>query len=549
MAKILDTHEWICNYCNKYYQHPIVLPCGETMCNSHVLEIENHLSYNSNEFECKFCREKHNIPKEGFKLNKALFKIMNVNMHLCPNHKKVKTKLDEINEIVNDYETGDLINADNYLFEFFSILKNQLDLQKEIAISQITKSYDESFARLQSFEKECKQNSSKVNRLHLAGLKNTLIKKWNDQLRTPNLDKQKLDDVSLEIDSSMFSVKSKLNNYKSNLLMNKQCQFEPSNHSNCFGNLIIRDLKDRKISSDFGQNVLTLKGHHDWVTSVQVIESKNIIISGSSDNRIKIWSLRTGDCMKTLRKHTDHISSLLLISNDLLISASYDETIRLWTLVDDEEDYLNINRINLDDACTCLCNLNENFVCCGLADGSICLLDVIKFSTIESSLFREHKNKVNCVIKLSASLIATASNDTTINIIKYNNEKFKLVKILKGHESSVLSLLINQKEIDTIFSGSRDKTIKLWNIKNGVMLKSFNMGFPVLTLKQLSMTMLIVGLASDNQNILLYDTDRHKYIRTLNAHIKYVEGIELLSNDLGKFISFSTDNTIKIWKI
>ena len=51
---------------------------------------------------------------------------------------------------------------------------------------------------------------------------------------------------------------------------------------------------------------------------------------GGSDKTIKIWDLKTGNCIKTLRCHTSWVRSLAVLSDGALASGNNDSTINLW---------------------------------------------------------------------------------------------------------------------------------------------------------------------------------------------------------------------------
>ena len=78
-------------------------------------------------------------------------------------------------------------------------------------------------------------------------------------------------------------------------------------------------------------------------------------------------------------------------------------------------------------------------------------------------------------INKTGELLVTGGADNSIRIINNFSEMFKKFSketdqtnfeldpiILEGHSSSIISLTIDNESI-LIFSGSKDKTIKVWN--------------------------------------------------------------------------------------
>jgi len=59
---------------------------------------------------------------------------------------------------------------------------------------------------------------------------------------------------------------------------------------------------------------------------------ENKIISGSSDNTVRIWNMK-GTLLNILKGHTDEVYSICLSpSGNRILSASYDKTIRIWNI-------------------------------------------------------------------------------------------------------------------------------------------------------------------------------------------------------------------------
>ncbi|GAA6619659.1 NB-ARC domain-containing protein [Scytonema sp. NUACC26] len=90
-----------------------------------------------------------------------------------------------------------------------------------------------------------------------------------------------------------------------------------------------------------GQCLRTFQGHTSWVFSVAFAAQSSVdssldseygyLASGSLDRTVKIWDVRTGQCLKTLQGHTNQVSSVAFSSDgQILASSSTDETIELW---------------------------------------------------------------------------------------------------------------------------------------------------------------------------------------------------------------------------
>ena len=66
--------------------------------------------------------------------------------------------------------------------------------------------------------------------------------------------------------------------------------------------------------------------------------SEEVLASGSMDNTIRIWNLRSKEALQVLSGHTDYVRGLAQLSDTQLASASDDKTIRLWNFAKPEDD-------------------------------------------------------------------------------------------------------------------------------------------------------------------------------------------------------------------
>jgi hypothetical protein len=84
-----------CKKCKMYYSHPVILPCGNNICEEHINQAIR--DNNSQSFKCFFCFKDHKAPEEnGFILNRPFIDILNMNMHLGDKTKRIKKLIDDL---------------------------------------------------------------------------------------------------------------------------------------------------------------------------------------------------------------------------------------------------------------------------------------------------------------------------------------------------------------------------------------------------------------------------------------------------------------------
>ncbi|KAH6597123.1 hypothetical protein BASA61_003258 [Batrachochytrium salamandrivorans] len=75
-----------------------------------------------------------------------------------------------------------------------------------------------------------------------------------------------------------------------------------------------------------------MKGHKGDIYCLELLNGRSRLASGSSDNTIKIWNTRGGNCIMTLKGHQQAVTCLKA-SHPYLFSSSLDRSIRKWDLV------------------------------------------------------------------------------------------------------------------------------------------------------------------------------------------------------------------------
>ena len=69
------------------------------------------------------------------------------------------------------------------------------------------------------------------------------------------------------------------------------------------------------------------------MNAVALAADGRTIVSGSTDNTIKVWDLKSGDCLRTLGGHSSSVYAVALaVDGRTIVSGSTDNTIKVWDL-------------------------------------------------------------------------------------------------------------------------------------------------------------------------------------------------------------------------
>jgi WD40 repeat protein len=116
--------------------------------------------------------------------------------------------------------------------------------------------------------------------------------------------------------------------------------------------------------------------------------------------------------------------------------------------------------------------------------------------------------------------------------------------ILKGHTGNVMSVAVISKNI--IVSASEDKTLKIWDIKEGKQLKTLKGHTGVVLDVAIHPDGYVISV-SDDETIKIWDWENNKIVRTLKGHDGAVRSVAILPDK--RIITSSNDRTLKIWDI
>lgn len=245
----------------------------------------------------------------------------------------------------------------------------------------------------------------------------------------------------------------------------------------------------------------TLSGHRDPITSVAFHPSFSIIATSSEDSSIKIYDWETGDFERTLKSHTKSVNDIDFqverttpsLGQEkkeplLLASCSSDLTIKLW---DADNDYNCLRTLHGHDhviSAVRFLPTAGTHLASASRDRSIRIWDASTgFCT--KTIDEAHGDWVRCLTpSFDGKLLLTGGSDQLVKIHELSSGNLKID--FRGHEHVVecavfappssynhiakLCGVTVTRITSFVATGSRDKTIKLWNTENGSCIKTLS---------------------------------------------------------------------------
>lgn len=183
ISKVLN-----CELCNRKYDEPRLLPCGSTVCNICVCNIEDNLLISSSTcFKCIFCSEHHCVPQGGFPINKQIKKLMNEKpneIYRGRDAEIFKANLNEVQIQISELEQNILKGIDK-IKDHCHQLRVQVQQATNEKFEELNKMSACLIKQIDSYEKECIQNAINVEEYKQSfDERITVISKFIDENKT-----------------------------------------------------------------------------------------------------------------------------------------------------------------------------------------------------------------------------------------------------------------------------------------------------------------------------------------------------------------------------
>ncbi|KAG8830758.1 hypothetical protein FRC18_007636 [Serendipita sp. 400] len=313
------------------------------------------------------------------------------------------------------------------------------------------------------------------------------------------------------------------------------------------GKKVVSGLEDgtMRISDvQSGIEKVKLVGYMGGVIYVAFSGDNQRIVSGSEDGVVQIWSVLDGKEEMKLVGHTGSVTSVTYSNDSLRVaSSSSDRTVQIWSVEPGLEETRPLNVSQYGVQSLALSNYDQRL----FYASTYRRIQVrsVQDGKEEDSLImrRDHANTV--AISNDGKKVATVASGKILRI--YSNDPSRthpLEKTMKGHEDIILSVAFSPVRMK-VASGSRDKTIRIWNMRTGEEEERLEGHTDAVCSVAFSTDGSKVASGSSDHTIRIWYIKAGR-VTTLRGHTDAVS-VVAFSPDNQKVVSGSHDKAVRIW--
>ncbi len=291
----------------------------------------------------------------------------------------------------------------------------------------------------------------------------------------------------------------------------------------------------------------TLYEHKLGIADLSLTSDGKKLVSASFDNTVKLWNLKNGECIRTV-KYNKTPESVTIASDGSFVAVAglpedfavlvYDENLELL-LLKLENHTERVRKIKLSGD-------NKFLVSCG-SDGKVLLWDL---RTREIVFERQYASKVlGCDLSADGNMIALVTGENLVEVWNVEFDSLVFSKSFNKGEFRVVMLSKSCKEL--VIGGGNDKTTEIWDIVNDNQLYTIE-GHGTITYDLfLDAADKILVTSGKDKYLKVWDFKTGTLLKTFEGHSRITRRIAGTS-DLSTIVTgggWNSDYQIKIWDV
>jgi platelet-activating factor acetylhydrolase IB subunit alpha len=305
----------------------------------------------------------------------------------------------------------------------------------------------------------------------------------------------------------------------------------------------------------------TLKGHTDLVQDIAFDTNGKLLCSCSADMSIRLWDFQeTYSCIKTLQGHDHNVSSVAFTpSGDHVVSSSRDRTIKIWEVatgycirtLQGHREWVRQVRIYFDGSYMASCSNDQSVFVWQISTSLLSSNSNLECRHFE---LRGHEHVVECIAwapdTSSAAILEAAGiqlNKVSNGTPESSSSSNIALEIAAKKQQILQTQQLQRNSGPYLCSGSRDKTIKVWDVQTLQCLFTLvghNNWIRGLIFHPGGKYLLSV---SDDKTMRVWDLRSKRNNKTLDAHSHFVTSIDM-HRTAPFVVTGSVDQSIKLWE-
>uniref|UniRef100_UPI0037E802AB p21-activated protein kinase-interacting protein 1-like n=1 Tax=Semicossyphus pulcher TaxID=241346 RepID=UPI0037E802AB len=197
--------------------------------------------------------------------------------------------------------------------------------------------------------------------------------------------------------------------------------------------------------------------HHDGtITSLEFYGTSHLL-SGGEDGLVCVWSTKKWECLKSIKAHKGHVTSLSVHpSGKLALTVGTDKTLRTWNLINGRSAFIK--------------NIKQNaHIVRWSPDGDKYVVvvndkvDIYDLQTASVTGTITNPKRISSVKFINNSILAVAGDDEIVRLCDTGKEK--CVCEFKAHETRVKAVdCFLLEDYCVLVTASNDGFIKMWKL-------------------------------------------------------------------------------------
>ena len=223
------------------------------------------------------------------------------------------------------------------------------------------------------------------------------------------------------------------------------------------------------------------------------------VLSGGGDNKVRLWDVTTGQCLRTFEGHTDWVKSVVFSPDGhFALSGAEDNTLRLWDVA-----------------------------------GGQCL-----------RTFEENKFVETLTFSPDGRYVLSGGGDNKVRL--WDVTTGQCLRTFEGHTDCVKSVVFSPDGRFAL-SASDDKTVRLWDVVTKQCLRTFEGHTEWVECVAFSPDGRFALSGSDDETVRLWDVTTGQCLRTFEGHTEWVKSVAFSPD--GRYVLSGGDDNVRLWEI